>query len=215
MPELLKDLAGMADGVIAVEGDQRILLWNRAAEKLLGVSAKEALGRYCYELMHGRNELGALLCRQACRTMALAKKGKPIPSTDMLTLTKAGRQLWLNVSHFVTRSTSNRVALIHIFRDISLQKAMEHLIRQLSTTLAGLGSQVSAGGRAPDPEAGLTPREQQVLKLLAGGVSTLSMAERLHISRSTVRNHIQHILSKLGTHSRLEAVALGVRHQLF
>ena len=67
----------------------------------------------------------------------------------------------------------------------------------------------------PDAEVRLTRREQQVLKLLAGGVSTLAIAERLHISRSTVRNHVHNILSKLGTHSRLEAVALGVRHQLF
>lgn len=215
MADLLKDLAGMADGVIAVDSNQRILLWNRAAEKLLGVRAREALGRYCYEVMRGRNELGALLCRQACRTMALAKKGKPIPTRDIFTVTKAGQKVCLNVTHLVPQNTSNRVALVHIFRDISRHKAMERFIGQLSNTLARLGSQAPAARREPDSEVRLTRREQQVLKLLAAGASTSAIAERLHISRFTVRNHIENILLKLGAHSRLEAVALAAAGQLF
>ena len=39
------------------------------------------------------------------------------------------------------------------------------------------------------------------------GASTRAMAERLHVSPATVRNHVQHILEKLGVHSRLEAAA--------
>ena len=214
MNGLLGDLAGIADGVIAVDSDQRILLWNRAAEKLLGVSPKEALGQYCYEVIRGRNELGALLCRQACLTMAVAKKGKPIPTKDIFTVTKAGQKVCLNVTHLVPQNTSNRVALVHIFRDISRQKAMERFIDQLSTTVARLGSQAPAARREPDVEVQLTRREQQVLKLLATGAGTSAIAERLHISRFTVRNHIENILSKLGAHSRLEAVALAASDQL-
>lgn len=215
MADLLNDLARMTDGVIAIDSDQRILLWNRAAEKLLGVSAKEALGRYCYEVIRGRNDLGELLCRQACRTMALVKKGKPIPTKDIFTVTKAGQKICLNVTHLVPQNISNRATLVHIFRDISRQKTMERLIHQISTTLARFGSQAPTAGRPPDPEAQLTRREQQVLKLLAAGVSTSAIAERLHISRFTVRNHIENILSKLGAHSRLEAVALAASYQLF
>ena len=51
---LLKDFARMTDGVVAVDSNQRVILWNRAAEELLGVSAKKALGRYCYEIVCGR-----------------------------------------------------------------------------------------------------------------------------------------------------------------
>jgi two-component system nitrate/nitrite response regulator NarL len=40
------------------------------------------------------------------------------------------------------------------------------------------------------------------------------MAERLHVSPATVRNHVQHILAKLGLHSRLEAAAYATRHRL-
>ncbi len=52
----------------------------------------------------------------------------------------------------------------------------------------------------------LSPRELEVLRLLAEGLGTRAIAERLVISTSTTRNHIQRILTRLGVHSRLEAV---------
>ena len=58
----------------------------------------------------------------------------------------------------------------------------------------------------------LTPRQAEVLRLLEHGRSTTQIAEELHLSRETVRNHIRHILQALGVHSRLEAVAVA-RHE--
>jgi PAS domain S-box-containing protein len=60
----------------------------------------------------------------------------------------------------------------------------------------------------------LTPREYQVLELLARGADTETIATELVISEATVRNHIQHILRKLGVHSRLEAAAYAREHDL-
>lgn len=54
----------------------------------------------------------------------------------------------------------------------------------------------------------LTPREQRVLRLLVDGRNTADIVTRLRISDSTARTHVQSILSKLGVHSRLQAVAL-------
>lgn len=59
--------------------------------------------------------------------------------------------------------------------------------------------------------AGLTAREQQVLTLLAGGASQTDIAEMLVISAKTVAAHIDHILRKLGVHSRAQAVAVAYR----
>jgi PAS domain S-box-containing protein len=53
----------------------------------------------------------------------------------------------------------------------------------------------------------LTPRQSEVLLLLARGSSTEQIATALYISPETVRNHIRHVLRALGAHSRLEAVA--------
>lgn len=60
----------------------------------------------------------------------------------------------------------------------------------------------------------LTPRERQVLDLLAQGESKEAIAHRLFVSTNTVRNHIQNILTKLNAHSRLEAVAAATREGL-
>jgi DNA-binding NarL/FixJ family response regulator len=62
-----------------------------------------------------------------------------------------------------------------------------------------------------DQESVLTEREIEVLNLLADGLSSRGISERLYISLNTSRNHVQHVLAKLGVHSRLEAVAIGRR----
>jgi len=60
----------------------------------------------------------------------------------------------------------------------------------------------------------LTTREVEVLQLLAEGASSGDIAEQLRVSPNTVRTHVQGILSKLQVHSRLEAAAFAVRHDL-
>ena len=50
---LLENISSTADGVFAVGEDQRIIHWNAGAEKILGYSAKEMLGRFCFDLMKG------------------------------------------------------------------------------------------------------------------------------------------------------------------
>ncbi len=58
---------------------------------------------------------------------------------------------------------------------------------------------------APPPH--LTPRQAEVLRLLEQGRSTKQIAQELHISTETVRNHVRHLLRALGVNTRLEAVA--------
>ncbi len=58
----------------------------------------------------------------------------------------------------------------------------------------------------------LTPREHEVLRLLAEGLSDKEIAERLTISERTVRAHMVNLLAKLGVDSRLQALVLAVRH---
>lgn len=62
------------------------------------------------------------------------------------------------------------------------------------------------------PVAALSQREQEVLALLADGHADQVIGERLGISGHTARTHVRNILTKLGAHSRLEAVAVARRH---
>ena len=76
----------------------------------------------------------------------------------------------------------------------------------------------TAGEAAPERESGpkappvsLTPREIEVLRLLADGASNKIVAHKLGISDHTVKFHVTSILSKLNAGTRTEAVMLGVR----
>jgi DNA-binding NarL/FixJ family response regulator len=66
--------------------------------------------------------------------------------------------------------------------------------------------------RKPTTPSGLTPREIQVLKLLAGGMSSGEIARELSLSIRTVGRHITNIYSKIGARGRADATAYAIRH---
>ena len=77
----------------------------------------------------------------------------------------------------------------------------------LSTVLTGLRRSQAVG-------VDVTPREREVLQLLAEGCAMQEICDRLHISVNTARNHTQRVIEKLGAHSKLEAVVIASREQL-
>ncbi|SDP94407.1 two component transcriptional regulator, LuxR family [Actinopolyspora xinjiangensis] len=94
--------------------------------------------------------------------------------------------------------------------------AMGEPVTRLPRFPDGRASTASARtARAPAPlRMSLTPREHDCLRLLVAGARTTTMANRLGVSSTTVRTHVQALLSKLGVHSRLEAATFAVRHSL-
>jgi two-component system, NarL family, response regulator LiaR len=66
----------------------------------------------------------------------------------------------------------------------------------------------------PAQEEGLTSRELEILRLMVHGDSNPDIAEKLFVSRSTVKFHVSNILMKLGTATRTEAVAVAVQRKL-
>jgi DNA-binding NarL/FixJ family response regulator len=81
-----------------------------------------------------------------------------------------------------------------------------------STLLAGVVNRLT--GRLRGSAAALTARERETLVLLADGVGTVEISERLGVARNTARNHVQRVLEKLGARSKLEAVAIARREGL-
>jgi DNA-binding NarL/FixJ family response regulator len=67
---------------------------------------------------------------------------------------------------------------------------------------------------APELPDGLTPREAEVLALIAVGLSNAQIALELVVSQATVKSHVNHIFAKAGVHDRAQAVHYAYHHGL-
>jgi DNA-binding NarL/FixJ family response regulator len=141
---------------------------------------------------------------------------------DLLTATKDGRKVWLDVS-IITLHRRGKPLTLHLLRDATRreksQRALEDFLdvlkahgvlgrnqgRKRDRTVRGIPSSASSSSRF----SSLTQRELEVLKLLTRGMSTQRVAGKLRISERTVRSHVRHIFKKCGVHSRVEAVSLA------
>jgi ATP/maltotriose-dependent transcriptional regulator MalT len=90
------------------------------------------------------------------------------------------------------------------FRELGASRARD----EAAATLRDLGAPI---GGLPRANGDLTARENEVLELLAGGMSNAQIAQRLVISEKTAGHHVSHILAKLGVRNRAEAAAFAAR----
>jgi DNA-binding NarL/FixJ family response regulator len=133
--------------------------------------------------------------------------------------TASGGHKWLNISIVLARTNRGRTPLVvHLMRGIDERKRIEMVTKDILVSVGRLtghqADRLLQRGRPESPAFGLTSREKTILKALALGRNPGAIAAQLHISRTTVRNHIQHILAKLQCHSRLEAVMRATREGL-
>jgi len=217
MKQLIAMLSRSADGAMLVDQEGKVAYWNRTAERLLGFRAGEVLGRPCHDVLRAETLSGHVLCSPACAIGKRLACGEGVRNFDLQTHTKMGRTIWLNVSSLpVPSRKKGRYFAVHLFRDISKQAKVRHLAQELHTLVSHTeASPPTVPDMPPSPPTEpseafpLSGREREILLLLAGGADTKMIADRLCISSATVRNHIQHILEKLGAHSRLQALAIA------
>ena len=143
---------------------------------------------------------------EACRELKEA-----LPDVSVLMLTSYGTSdevlaaLMAGASGFLLKNTG-REELLRAVRTVA---AGESLLDPAVT--AGVTDRlVELAGQVDDPRiATLSEREREVLRLVARGQTNKEIAESLVISAATARNHVSHILEKLGMRSRTEAAALA------
>ncbi len=211
--KIMELVANTADPSFAVDRSGCIAAWNSAAEAMFALSARAAIGRQCNEIVQGADERGPV-CSANCPTQQAVRKRHPIGNFDLQVQTANGMQ-WCNVSVLIAAGENSTTRhSIHIVRQIDVRKRLEMLMLELlardfvatNTELpAGQATILTASTRSPSRKTHLSARECEVLKLLGKGVTTTAVGEQLHISRTTVNNHVQHILRKLDSHTRLEA----------
>lgn len=200
-----KLFAETADGVFVSAPTGEILFCNQAAETILEASAQQVVGQKCGEFFNGRDSNGNQLCQWPCPLKMSLGRGDLIQHFEMATRTRTGKPLWIDVSCVALPSDENQPpTVVHLFRDVTAAHQLEVLVRQ---QLAQTQLATSEKAISPSPIAELTRRELQIVTLMRTGATTAAIAEQLFISKTTVRNHIQNIFSKLKVHSRLEAVA--------
>jgi DNA-binding NarL/FixJ family response regulator len=140
------------------------------------------------------------------------------PETNIIVLTSLTDETTLmrvvdsGISGFVSKDSQLSDLLL------TIRKAAEGEIVMPTSLLVGLLMRMPRDKAAAyQDDKGwerLTVREQEVLELLATGKTGDEIAEELHIAPLTVRTHIRNLMSKMGAHSRLEAVAFGMKNGL-
>jgi len=203
LPDELRTLLARAhDGVWVTTLSGRIVFWNRAAERVLGYRARDVIGRVCADVLTGLDDYAGSLCGIGCDSAPLVTPDGFERAFDLQTRAKDGRRIWLDVAACGSDDgNASPPLVVHVFREVTRTK---ELLRALRGRLAHPSRRATR----------LTPRELEVLRVMAQGLGTTATATRLRVSRATVRNHVQNIFTKLGVHTRLEAVLHATRSRL-
>jgi len=214
---LFKALRYAADGSFVVDEYLRIIYWNNAAEEILGFSREDAINQFCYKLLQGCDQGNQLVCKANCQIAKLTLISKPIPNQDLQVLTKQGSSRWVNMIVFPYEiyNANHKRLIVHLFHNLKVNYVDEKFLSYMIDAVRKFRTTPINGKNKtkPDPKI-LTPRELEVLTALVKGNGTGEIAELLSISPNTVRNHIQNILQKFQAHTRLEAVAIAINHDL-
>jgi two-component system, NarL family, response regulator LiaR len=173
----------------------------------------------------GDGEYAVSLCHKACPDVVLMDM--IMPRMDGIAATRAIREVCTDTQVIALTSFSDEEhvqavlragAIGYLMKDVSGDELANAIRRAHAgeSTLSPEAAQIliRATTRPPDIGHDLTERERDVLVLMIEGLSNREIGERLVISSSTVKNHVSSILSKLGTTSRTQAVALAVEHRI-
>jgi PAS domain S-box-containing protein len=196
-------LDAIEEGVLVQDSETQVVYANRAAGELLGLDRDE---------LRGRSELPT-----PCE--CLSESGETLPDRwpgiDALRTGRSqrprvmglprpdGRVRWVRA-----RARVIGQSVLTSLLDVTALRHAEADAATLASRLHGNGE-----GNGNDKTAGkgvLSPREHQVVELLASGNTGEQVAERLGISPATVRVHVRNATGKLGANTRTQAVAIAV-----
>ncbi len=196
-PWVLSWLEKVATPAWAVDEQQRFTGLNTSAEALFGRTSRDLLGSSCFECVCGVDRTGGSICGPDCARLATLRAGEELEPFLLMRPPEAADRAFIVTILPLEEVPGGPLQLVHLAHDVSRLLRMEHYFR----------SSVPEATESPAPHEVLSPREREILELLSQSHESKRIARELCISYSTVRNHIQRILSKLRVHSVQEAIA--------
>jgi PAS domain S-box-containing protein len=180
--EMFRTTFELADvGMAHVSPDGRFLRVNRKLCEIVGYERDESLGLAFRHITHSDD-----LEEDLVHFGRMLEGEIDTYSTEKRYVKKDYSQVWVSLSTSLVRDSLGEPGyFISVIEDITERKRAKHLLRSL------------------------TPREAEVLRLLALGRTNREIAREMLFSVSTVKNHVQHIITKLGVSDRTQAAALA------
>lgn len=223
---LTLDIEDLAEPAFGVDWQHRIVAWNRAAHSYFEMDASVVLGQLCHVVLRTHRARPCQYCpvEHTCLHANNADEGDAADENTLASVAEAisteavedHRQRFqseaLPMIGVVGHTPTGEICIVHVVPNASPTPShVAHDARPVSrrahqpTPLVVGGHQPNHLGAAPLPR--LTSAERRILYLLAEGHTTTQIAASLSITLATTRNHIAHILMKVGASTRLEAVA--------
>ena len=116
-------LDSIADGVFTIDLNKNITSFNRAAEKITGITGEQAIGQKCFDVFH------ASICQNACAIDKTLKTGRQIIDLPLNILNSSGKTMPISISTAVLKNSSGKiVGGVETFRDLS---AFEEMRKEL------------------------------------------------------------------------------------
>jgi len=116
-------LAHVGDGVVQVDLDERVMLWNRGAARIMGIPAEEALGRRVGDLVRGWSELR--------ERISITEEPVGVGRREALPVEVENRELWLAISGVATGD-----GVVYAFRDVTESEHLEKARRDFLSTVS-------------------------------------------------------------------------------
>ena len=112
-------LDSVADGVFTIDNEKNITSFNQAAEKITGISKKQAIGQKCFDVLH------ANICQTACALEKTVKTGKQLIDVPISVINNEGKTIPVSISTAVLKDKQgNVIGGVETFRDLSSLEAL-------------------------------------------------------------------------------------------
>jgi len=135
--ELDRIFANLGHGMYVVDNERRILLWNRAAESILGWSEQDMLGRSCRDFIGHVDDQGKQLCDEGCPLLATMRESRAVFAGTVWGMSKSGKRVPLNVSCApLFDDDGSLVGAVEVFSDMTHEKEVENFKDSMVSVVA-------------------------------------------------------------------------------